>query len=347
MARTALITGITGQDGAYLSRLLLDKGYRVFGAFRRGASVNLWRLHELGVREADIELVPFELLEYVNLRRTIENTAPDEIYNLGAQSFVGVSFEQPLFTGEVNGLGVTRLLEAIRETNRNLKFYQASTSEMFGKLTTFPQNERTPFCPCSPYAIAKLYAHWMTVNYRECYDLFGCSGILFNHESPLRGIEFVTRKITAGLARIREGQQEFVELGNLDAKRDWGFAGDYVEGMWLMLQQDQPDDYVLATGETTSVRNFCELAAGALDFQLVWEGDGSNVTGVDRRSGKVIIRVNPKYYRPAEVDVLVGDASKAREKLGWSSKTPLPRLVEMMVDADLRWARAGWLPRCH
>lgn len=340
MARTALVTGITGQDGAYLSRFLLDKGYCVFGAFRRGASLSLWRLNELGVTEADIEFIPFELLEYANLRRAIEQTAPDEIYNLGAQSFVGISFEQPLFTTDVNALGVTRMLEAIREVNPAIKFYQASTSEMFGKVKAVPQSELTPFYPRSPYAVAKLYAHWMTINYRESYNLFACSGILFNHESHLRGIEFVTRKITAGLARIREGQQDAVELGNLDAKRDWGFAGDYVEGMWLMVQQPVPDDFVLATGTTTSVRSFCELAAAALDYDLAWEGEGASTTGVDRRSGKTIIRVNPKFYRPAEVELLIGDAAKARAKLGWSAKIKLPELVEMMVEADLRRAKA-------
>jgi GDPmannose 4,6-dehydratase len=343
MAGTALITGITGQDGAYLSRLLLEKGYRVVGAYRRGASLNLWRLHELGMNEADIEFLPFELLEYANLRRGIEKAAPDEIYNLGAQSFVEVSFEEPLFTADVNALGVTRMLEAIREVNSAAKFYQASTSEMYGMVRAVPQNELTPFYPRSPYAVAKLYAHWITVNYRESYDLFACSGILFNHESPLRGIEFVTRKITAGLARIREGQQDVLKLGNLDAKRDWGFAGDYVEGMWRMLQQQEPDDYVLATGTTTSVRTFCELSAEAFGFQLSWEGEGTGSKGVDRRSGKIIIRVDPASYRPAEVDILMGDPSKAREKLGWVSKLTLPHLVEMMVDADLRRVRGGQL----
>lgn len=341
MAGTALITGITGQDGAYLSRLLLDRGYRVFGAFRRGASLSLWRLNELGVKEGDIEFVPFELLEYANLRRTIDKTKPDEIYNLGAQSFVELSFEQPLFTSDVNALGVTRMLEAIREVNPAVKFYQASTSEMYGKVREVPQSELTPFYPRSPYAVSKLYAHWITVNYRESYNLFACCGILFNHESPLRGIEFVTRKITAGLARIREGKQEVLELGNLDAKRDWGFAGDYVQGMWRMLQESDPDDYVLATGTTTSVRDFCELAAGALGFQLAWEGNGPNTRAIDRRSRTTVIRVNPKYYRPAEVDLLIGDASKARDKLGWSSEVSLPHLVEMMVEADLRRVRAG------
>jgi len=341
MARTALVTGITGQDGAYISRLLLDKGYRVFGAFRRGATLNLWRLNDLGVSEEDIEFIPFELLEYANLRRAIEQAAPDEIYNLGAQSFVGISFDQPLFTTDVNALGVVRMLEVIREVNPEIKFYQASTSEMFGKVQAVPQNEGTPFYPRSPYAVAKLYAHWITVNYREAYGLFGCSGILFNHESPLRGIEFVTRKITSGLARIREGQQDVIELGNLDAKRDWGFAGDYVDGMWRMLQQDEPDDYVLATGETNSVRHFCELAAEALGYDLTWEGEAEKTVGIDRHSGRTLIRVNPKFYRPAEVELLVGDAAKAREKLGWSPQTTLPQLVEMMAEADLRRARAG------
>lgn len=341
MARTALVTGITGQDGAYLSRLLLDKGYRVVGAFRRGASLNLWRLNELGLTEDDIEFIPFELLEYANLCRALDKVAPDEIYNLGAQSFVEVSFEQPLFTSDVNALGVTRMLEAIREVNQAARFYQASSSEMFGKVLQVPQSEATPFYPRSPYAVSKLYAHWITVNYRESYKMFTCSGILFNHESPLRGIEFVTRKITAGLARIREGKQDVLELGNLDAKRDWGFAGDYVEGMWRMLQQDEPGDYVLATGTTTSVRSFCELAAERFGFQLAWEGGGKETTGLDRRSGKTIIRINPKYYRPAEVDLLLGDASEARAKLGWSATTQLPQLVEMMVEADLRRLRAG------
>ena len=291
--------------------------------------------------KSDIEFIPFELLEYANLRRAIEESRPDEIYNLGAQSFVGTSFDQPLFTSDVNALGVTRLLEVIREVNPAIKFYQASTSEMFGKAQAVPQDERTPFYPRSPYAIAKLYAHWMTVNYRESYDLFASSGILFNHESPLRGMEFVTRKITAGLAGVRQGLLEAVELGNLDAKRDWGFAGDFVVGIWLMLQQQKPADYVLATGETTSVRQFCELAAAALSFDLVWEGEAGATRGIDRRSGKAIIRINPKYYRPAEVNSLIGDPAKAHAELGWSAKTPLPRLVEMMAEADFNRVKAG------
>jgi GDPmannose 4,6-dehydratase len=293
------------------------------------------------VTESDLEFLPFELCEYANLRRGIEKAAPDEIYNLGAQSFVEVSFEQPLFTADVNALGVTRMLEAIREVNPKVKFYQASTSEMYGKVRGVPQSELTPFYPRSPYAVSKLYAHWITVNYRESYGLFACCGVLFNHESPLRGIEFVTRKITAGLARIREGQQKVVQLGNLDAKRDWGFAGDYVEGMWRMMQQPEADDFVLATGTTTSVRRFCELAAEASGFQLIWEGEGSETVGIDRASGRTIMCVDPKFYRPAEVDLLIGDAKKAHEKLGWTSSVGLPRLVEMMIEADLGRVRAG------
>jgi GDPmannose 4,6-dehydratase len=340
MARTALITGITGQDGAYLSKSLLDKGYRVFGAFRRGATLNLWRLRALGIAEDDIDFIPFELLEYANIRRAIELAAPDEIYNLAAQSFVGVSFEQPLFTADVNAIGVNRILEALREVNPAIKFYQASSSEMFGRVQAIPQNEQTPFYPRSPYAVSKLFSHWTTVNYREAYGLHACSGILFNHESPLRGTEFVTRKVTYGLARISAGRQDVVELGNLDAKRDWGFAGDYVEGMQLMLQQPEPDDYVLATGKATSVRKFCELAASAVGLQLEWELEGERTRGIDRRSGRTIIRIKPKFYRPTEVDLLVGDASKARQRLNWSTNTTLPDLVEMMVEADLRRARA-------
>jgi GDPmannose 4,6-dehydratase len=344
VTRSALVTGITGQDGAYLSQLLLSKGYRVIGAFRRGASLNLWRLNDLGVDEADIEFIPFELLEYANIRRALERTAPDEIYNLGAQSFVGTSFEQPLFTTEVNALGVMRLLEAVREVNPAIKLYQASTSEMFGNSATAPQNELTPFSPRSPYGVAKLYAHWMTVNYREAYGLFACSGILFNHESPLRSVEFVTRKITSGLSRIREGQLDVIELGNLEARRDWGFAGDYVEGMWSMLQKPNADDYVLATGRTSSVRELCELTARALDFDLVWEGAGQDTIGVDRNSGRTIIRVNPAHTRPTDVEFLCGDASKAQAELGWTPKTSLTELVDMMVKADVDRARTGRIP---
>jgi len=339
--KKALITGITGQDGAYLAKLLLEKGYEVWGAYRRSASLNLWRLEELGLRD-EVKLIPLDLLEYSNIMRALEKVQPQEIYNLAAQSFVAFSFEVPLYTADADALGVTRLLEAIRLVNTKIRFYQASTSEMYGKVQQTPQTEQTPFYPRSPYAVAKLYAHWITVNYRESYGIHASSGILFNHESPLRGQEFVTRKITAALARIRYGQQDVLELGNLDAKRDWGFAGDYVEGMWRMLQQESPDDYVLATGETHSVREFVDLAAGVAGFDLVWEGSGEKEQGVDRRTGKVIVRVNPEFYRPAEVELLLGNPEKARSRLGWSPKIGFSALVRMMAERDLeRAARSG------
>jgi len=339
--KKALITGITGQDGAYLAKLLLEKGYEVWGAYRRSASLNLWRLEELGLRD-EVKLIPLDLLEYSNIMRALEKVQPQEIYNLAAQSFVALSFEMPLYTADADALGVTRLLEAIRLVNTKIRFYQASTSEMYGKAQQTPQTEQTPFYPRSPYAVAKLYAHWITVNYRESYGIHASSGILFNHESPLRGQEFVTRKITAALARIRYGQQDVLELGNLDAKRDWGFAGDYVEGMWRMLQQESPDDYVLATGETHSVREFVDLAAGVAGFDLVWEGSGEKEQGVDRRTGKVIVRVNPEFYRPAEVELLLGNPEKARSRLGWSPKIGFSALVRMMAERDLeRAARSG------
>jgi GDPmannose 4,6-dehydratase len=296
--KKALLTGITGQDGSYLTEFLLKKGYEVYGIIRRSSSFNTGRIDPIyqdpHVPQRRLHLIYGDLNDASSLNRIIRTVQPDEIYNLGAQSFVEVSFEEPLFTSDVNALGVTRMLEAIREVNPAIKFYQASTSEMFGKVREVPQNELTPFYPRSPYAVAKLYAHWITVNYRESYNLAASCGILFNHESPLRGIEFVTRKITAGLARIRGGQQHMLELGNLEAKRDWGFAGDYVEGMWRMLQRDEPDDFVLATGTTTSVQSFCELAAEAFGFKLAWEGEGQNTKAIDCRSGKTIISVNPK-----------------------------------------------------
>jgi len=340
--KKALITGITGQDGAYLAKLLLEKGYEVWGAYRRSSSLNLWRLEELGVRD-DVRLIPLDLLEYSNIMRALEKVRPDEIYNLAAQSFVALSFEMSLYTAEADALGVTRLLEALRAVKPDARFYQASTSEMYGKVQEIPQTERTPFYPRSPYAVAKLYAHWITVNYRESYGIHASSGILFNHESPLRGQEFVTRKITASLARIKYGQQEVLELGNLDAKRDWGFAGDYVEGMWLMLQQDSPDDYVLATGETHSVREFVELAAEVVGFNLVWEGAGQEERGIDLRTGKVIVRVNPEFYRPAEVDLLLGNSEKARSRLGWSPRVGFSELVRMMAERDMERAAKGVL----
>lgn len=321
MTKTALITGITGQDGAYLAQFLLRKGYRVCGAFRRSSTVNLERLDYLGITDK-VELVPLDLLDLGNIIRVLEKMQPDEVYNLAAQSFVAVSFDQPVATGEITGLGAARMLEAIRIVNPKIKFYQASSSEMFGKVQAVPQNEKTPFYPRSPYAAAKLYAHWMTVNYREAYGIFACSGILFNHESPLRGLEFVTRKITYTVARIKHGLAKELRLGNLEAKRDWGYAPEYVEAMWLMLQADQPDDYVIATGETHSVREFTEEA-----FSCV---------GLDWREYVV---VDPAFYRPADVELLVGDAARAREKLGWQPRTTFKELVRIMVEADLERVR--------
>jgi GDPmannose 4,6-dehydratase len=337
VARRAIITGITGQDGAYLSKLLLEKGYEVYGAYRRSASLNLWRLNELGI-EREIKFIPLDLVEFSNILRMVDKTRPDELYNLAAQSFVGLSFEQPIYTSDADGLGVARILEAIRMVNPQMRFYQASTSEMFGKVREVPQTEATPFYPRSPYGVSKLYAHWMTVNYRESHDIHASSGILFNHEGPLRGLEFVTRKITASLARIKVGRQELLELGNLDAQRDWGFAGDYVQGMWMMVQQDAGDDYVLSTGRTHSVRHFVETAARAGGIDLTWEGEGQDARGIDKKSGKTIVRVNPEFYRPAEVDLLVGNSEKARTKLGWQPKVQFEQLVQMMMEADMKRA---------
>lgn len=342
MAKRALITGVTGQDGAYLSKLLLERGYEVFGAFRRSASLNLWRLEELGIADR-VRLIPFDLLEFSNIVRALEKVQPDEFYNLAAQSFVGISFEQPLYTGDVDALGVTRILEAIRMINPRIRFYQASTSEMFGLVQEVPQSETTPFYPRSPYGVAKLYAHWITVNYRESFGIYATSGILFNHESPLRGQEFVTRKITSSLARIKHGQQDVLEVGNLEAQRDWGFAGDYVEGMWRMLQQDQPDDYVLATGQTQAVRRFIELAAKAMEFDLEWSGEAEKTHAKDAKTGKTVIRINPEFYRPAEVDLLLGNPAKAKAKLEWEPRVSFEQLVTMMAEADLRKAAAGKL----
>lgn len=318
MGKTALITGITGQDGAYLARFLIAKGYNVYGAFRRSSVINLERLEHLGVQD-NIELVPLDLLDLGNIIRVLEKTQPDEVYNLAAQSFVAVSFEQPVVTAEITGLGAVRVLEGIRTVNPRIRFYQASSSEMFGKAQAVPQNEKTPFYPRSPYAAAKLYAHWTTVNYRESYGIFACSGILFNHESELRGLEFVTRKITDGVARIKHGLAEKLRLGNLEAKRDWGYAPEYVEAMWLMLQADEPDDYVIATGETHSVKEFAQEA-----FAYV---------GLNWRD---YVIEDPAHLRPADVDFLVGDATKARQKLGWQPRTTFKDLVRLMVEADLK-----------
>jgi GDPmannose 4,6-dehydratase len=337
-----MITGITGQDGAYLAKLLLEKGYEVFGAYRRSASVNLWRLEEVGVTD-HVKLVALDLLEYSNIHRTLDKVKPDEVYNLAAQSFVALSFEQPLYTADVDALGVARFLEALREVNSTARFYQASTSEMFGKVQAVPQTETTPFYPRSPYGVAKLYGHWMTVNYRESYNMHASSGILFNHESPLRGMEFVTRKITSSFARMKYGQLDLLELGNFDAKRDWGFAGDYVEGMWRMVQQDTADDYVLATGHTHTVRDFVNWAAQAAGYTLEWHGQAEQEHAVDTATGKVLVRVNPEFYRPAEVELLIGSPAKAKEKLGWEPKTSVAQLVTAMVEADLARASKGKL----
>jgi len=335
MTKRALITGITGQDGAYLSKFLIKKGYKVFGALRRTSSINTSRLSYLGVLN-DIELVPMDLAEITNIQRLIERIEPDEIYNLAAQSFVQTSYEQPIYTSDIDGIGVTRLLETVRNLGGRPKFYQASTSEMFGKAEQSPQNENTPFYPRSPYGIAKLYSHWMTVNYREAWNVFACSGILFNHESPLRGTEFVTRKISQGMAKIALKKIKQINLGNLNAERDWGFAGDYVEAMWLMLQKDKPDDYVIATGETNSVREFVQVAANSIDIDIEWDNEGDNEVGICKKTGDKIISVDKQYTRPSETDHLLGDASKAKENLGWKPSINFQSLVNMMVEHDLK-----------
>lgn len=338
----AVITGITGQDGAYLAQLLLEKGYTVYGTYRRTSSVNFWRIQELEIEDhPNLHLVEYDLTDLSSSIRLLQNTQATEVYNLAAQSFVGVSFDQPVTTSEITGIGALNLLEAIRIVNPQIRFYQASSSEMFGKVQAVPQDENTPFYPRSPYGVAKLYAHWMTVNYRESYDMFATSGILFNHESPLRGLEFVTRKITAGVARIKLGQQEVLELGNLDAKRDWGYAREYVEGMWRMLQVDTPDTYVLATGRTETVRDFVTMAFKAAEIDINWAGQDEHEQGSDNASGKIRVRVNPKFYRPAEVDLLIGNPAKAKKDLGWEPKTTLEELCSLMVKEDLRRARAG------
>lgn len=334
--KTAMITGITGQDGGYLAKFLLGKGYRVIGLFRRGATDTFSKLKEQGIFD-QIELTEFELLEFSNIVRLMQKYQPDEFYNLAAQSFVGASWEEPIYTAQADGMGVVNILEAIRQFSPKTKFYQASTSEMFGKVQAVPQCETTPFYPRSPYGVAKLMAHWMTVNYRESFGIFGCCGILFNHESPMRGKEFVTRKITDHLARMSLGLTgKPLELGNLEAKRDWGFAGDYVEGMWLMLQQEKPDTYVLATGETHKIREFVDEAARLTGFNLKWQGSGVDEQGIDEKSGRVIVKVNPKFFRPAEVELLIGDPSKAEKILGWKRKITYKDLCKMMVEADLK-----------
>ena len=341
MRNVALITGITGQDGSYLAELLLEKGYEVHGIIRRQSSINTDRIDHLyynkELKDKTFFLHHGDMTDSSNLNRLIEQIQPTEIYNLAAQSHVGVSFEVPEYTAETTGIGTLRILDAIKKTGVKCRFYQASTSELFGGIPeTAPQSEKTPFYPKSPYGAAKLYSYWITVNYREAYGLFACNGILFNHESPRRGETFVTRKITQAVARIMKGDQDVLTLGNLNAKRDWGFSGDYVEGMWLILQQSKPGDYVLASGETHSVREFAELAFKEVGIDLEWRGSGVNEKGFDKETGKVYVEVNPKYFRPAEVELLWGDPSRAEKELGWKRKTSFKELVSMMVDADMK-----------
>jgi GDPmannose 4,6-dehydratase len=343
VGKTAIVTGISGQDGAYLAENLLGRGYTVYGTYRRTSSVNFWRIDELGIStHPNLKLVEYDLTDMGSAIRLIDTSEATEVYNLAAQSFVGVSFDQPITTGQITGLGAAYLLEAIRTVNRDIRFYQASTSEMFGKVQAVPQVEDTPFYPRSPYGVAKLYAHWLTVNYRESFGIFGSSGILFNHESPLRGREFVTRKITDTVAKIALGKAEILELGNMDAKRDWGYAKDYVEGMRLMLQQDTPDTFVLATNRTETVRSFVELAFAQVGIELDWSGKEDSETGTDRKTGKVLVRVNPAFYRPAEVELLIGDPAKAKAELGWEPTVKLEELAALMVEADMRRNKAGW-----
>ncbi|MGL5386991.1 MAG: GDP-mannose 4,6-dehydratase [Serratia sp. (in: enterobacteria)] len=334
--KTAIVTGITGQDGAYLAELLLEKGYQVHGTYRRTSSVNFWRIEELGIdKHPNLHLVEYDLTDLSASIRLLQQTGATEVYNLAAQSFVGVSFEQPITTAEITGIGPVNLLEAIRIVNPKIRFYQASTSEMFGLVQAVPQKEDTPFYPRSPYGVAKLYAHWMTINYRESYGIFASSGILFNHESPLRGREFVTRKITDSVAKIKLGKLDVLELGNMDAKRDWGFAKEYVEGMWRMLQAEQPDTFVLATNRTETVRDFVAMAFKAAGYTLRFEGKDEQEVGIDVATGKTLVRVNPKFFRPAEVELLIGNPARAKEILGWEPKTTLEQLCQMMVEQDI------------
>ncbi|MCL2567052.1 MAG: GDP-mannose 4,6-dehydratase [Alphaproteobacteria bacterium] len=333
--KSAIITGITGQDGGYLAKLLLEKGYKVYGAYRRGSEASFNKLHAHGIYD-QVELLEFELLEFTNICRVLQKYQPDEFYNLAAQSFVGTSFEQPIYTTQVDAIGPAYILEAIRSYSPHTKFYQASTSEMFGLVQSVPQSEKTPFYPRSPYGVAKLYAHWLTINYRESYNLHANSGILFNHESPMRGKEFVTRKITDHLAKIFcKITDKPLELGNLHSKRDWGFAGDYVEAMWLMLQQEKADDYVVSTGETYEIIEFVNLAASICGFDLEWSGENETEKAIDKKTGKTLVQVNPKFYRPAEVELLIGDSKKAETQLGWKRKVDFPSLVKMMMENDI------------
>lgn len=331
--KTALITGITGQDGSYLAELLLEKGYKVYGLMRRKSKLDFGNVEHL---KNEIEFIYGDMSDYVSLVNALKNSKADEIYNLAAQSFVGTSWQQPIVTSKINALGAVNLLEALRVIKPESKFYQASTSEMFGLVREIPQRETTPFYPRSPYGVSKLYGHWITKNYRESYNIFACCGILFNHESERRGKEFVTRKITEAAAKIKLGIQEKLELGNLEAKRDWGHAKDYVKAMWLMLQQDNPDDYIIATGETHKVREFASIAFKLLNIDIEWIDEGAQEKGIDKNTGKVLIEVNPKFFRPAEVDILLGDPSKAEKKLGWTRKISFEELVRRMVESDYK-----------
>jgi GDPmannose 4,6-dehydratase len=341
--KKAIITGITGQDGAYLAELLLEKGYEVYGTYRRSSSMNFWRIEELGIQNnPNLHLLEYDLNDQTSNIRLIDKVQPDEIYNLAAQSFVGVSFDQPISTAYTTGVGCLHLLEAIRIINPKIRFYQASTSEMFGKVQQIPQTEDTDFYPRSPYGVSKLFAHWSTINYRESYDIFGVSGILFNHESPLRGREFVTRKITDTVAKIHLGKQEKLELGNLDAQRDWGYAKEYVDGMYRMLQYETPETFVLATNETHTVRKFVDLSFNEIDIQLEWKGTAENEKGYCTKSGKELVAINPKFYRPAEVELLIGSAQKANDLLNWKPTTGLDELCALMVTADIKRNENGF-----
>jgi GDPmannose 4,6-dehydratase len=335
--KKALITGITGQDGSYLAELLLSKGYEVHGLRRAASLFNTERIdHLINNKNLNFHLHYGDLIDSSNLNRLLEQIQPDEIYNLGAQSHVHISFQLPEYTAEVDGLGTLRLLDAIKSTGIKTKFYQASTSELFGKVQETPQTENTPFYPRSPYGIAKLFSFWTVKNYREAYSLFACNGILFNHESERRGQIFVTRKITKGIVNIKNGKQEKITLGNLDAKRDWGYAPDYVEAMWLLLQQDKPDDYVIATGKTHSIREFCEEAFRLAGYEIIWEGKDLEEKGIDKKTGKIVIEIDPKYFRPTEVDLLIGDSSKAHNKLNWKPKVGFKELIKIMMEHDLK-----------
>jgi len=340
--KSSVITGVTGQDGAYLAQQLLERGETVFGAFRRVSSVNFWRLEELGILDhPNLKLVEFDLIDPGACLRLLDKAKPDCVYNLAAQSFVGVSFEQPVATAQMTGIGALHLLEAIRHINRGIKFYQASTSELYGRVHAVPQDEETPFHPRSPYAVAKLFGHWITVNYREAYGMFASSGILFNHESPLRGREFVTRKITNTVARIHLGKQDWLEIGNLEARRDWGFAKEYTRGMTLIMDHSEPDTFVLATGKNASVRDFTAMAFAAIGVELHWRGEGPSEEGICTKSGKVMVKVNPAFFRPAEVDELIGNPARSQRLLQWRAETPLDELCRLMVEADIRRNKLG------